>query len=208
MKTTELKAFVRDETGKKNTKALRKDGKVPAVIYDNSAVTHIYIDAKASRKIVYTPDTYIVKLDVDGKVVDTVIREMQFHPVKDYLEHVEFLRVSDEKEVEVVLPIKMVGTPKGVTVGGKLTVKLRRIKVKGIPSQLPENLEVDVRNLEMGGTIKIEDVDFGDIKIMTSSSAAIASVEVPRTLRSSTAKAAAAAEGAAGAAEEVAEEAS
>ncbi|RMG19797.1 MAG: 50S ribosomal protein L25, partial [Bacteroidetes bacterium] len=109
MKTTELNASLREETGKRVTKALRKAGKIPGVIYDNSAVKHIYVDAKEARKIVYTPDTHIVKLNVDGEVVDTIVREMQFHPVKEYVEHIDFLRVTDERPVEVVLPVRLIG---------------------------------------------------------------------------------------------------
>lgn len=184
MKTTELKAFVREDTTKRATKGLRNEGKVPGVIYDNSAAKHIYVDAKEARKIIYTPDTYIVKLNIDGTISDAIIRETQFHPVKEHLLHIDFLKVTDEKPVEVILPLKMAGTPKGVATGGKLVIKLRKIKVKGIPSKLPAQMEVDVSELELGSTIKISDVDFGDLQIVTSHSAAIASVEIPRSLRS------------------------
>ncbi len=184
MKTTELNAFVREETGKRSNKNLRKEGKVPAVIYDNSVASHIYVDAKEMRKVIYTPDTYIVTLSVDGNAINVIIRETQFHPVKEYLQHVDFLRISEDKAVEVVLPIKMVGTPVGVGTGGKLTIKLRKVKVKGIPAKLPEYIEIDVSGLELGSTIKLDEVDFGEIKVVTPISTAVASVEIPRSLRS------------------------
>ena len=184
MKTTELKAFVREDTSKRETKSLRRAGKVPGVIYDNNTAKHIFIDAKEARKIIYTPDTYIVKLDLDGAVSDAIVRETQFHPVKEHLIHIDFMKVSDEKPMEVTLPLKMAGTPVGVAVGGKLVVKLRKIKVKGIPSKLPEYIEVNVSELELGSTIKVNNIQVGDIQVMTPSSSAVASVEIPRSLRS------------------------
>lgn len=185
MKTIALEAVVRDHTGKKGTKAVRKSGRVPGVVYDNSKATHIHLDYKEAKKVLYTKDTYVVTLNMDGaEPVDTIVREAQFHPVKEQVLHIDFLRVSDEKPVVVELPVSLVGTPKGVAQGGKLTIKLRKIKVKGIVSQLPEALEVNVSGLDLGGTIKVGEADFGDIEIMTSPSAAVASVEIPRALRS------------------------
>ncbi|MEM9934290.1 MAG: 50S ribosomal protein L25 [Bacteroidota bacterium] len=189
MKTTDLTVFPRTEIGKRHTKSLRKEGKVPAVIYHNSEAEHITVDAKEVRPAVYTPETFIVKLNLDGKVMDTVIRGIDFHPVTEKIEHIEFLQVSDDKPVVVTLPLELTGSPKGVTVGGKLLIKQRKIKVKGIPSKLPARISLDVSDLELGGTVKVSAIEGGDFLIMTSPSAAVASVEIPRSLRSATAKA-------------------
>ena len=184
MKTTELKAYNRPATGKRANKAVRAEGKVPGVIYDNSAAKHISLDQKEIRSIIYTPETYIVKLNVDGEQYDTIVRDVDFHPVKEHVQHIDFLRISDEKPIHVVLPINLVGTPKGVMTGGKLVIKKRQLTVLGIPSQLPDKVDVDVTALELGSTIKVSDVDFGELKVAKKSTGAIASVEIPRSLRS------------------------
>ena len=184
MKTTELKAYSRTDLGKSVTKKIRKEGKVPGVVYDNSNAIHIVVDYQAVKPALFTKDTYIVKLDLDGEAHDTIIREAQFHPVTEKILHVDFLKVSDDKEVILTLPIKLSGTPKGVRSGGKLVTKLRKIKVKGIPSQLPEFVEIDVSDLKLGTTIKIGDAHIEGLNVITSSSAAIASVEIPRALKS------------------------
>lgn len=188
MKTTSLKANKRDTLGKRYTKGMRANGSVPGVVYGEGGVDHITIDAKELAKAIYTPETFIVKLDLEGQHFDTIIREVQFHPVKDHIEHIDFMRVTDDKPVILTLPVNMVGTPKGVTVGGRLVIKLRKIKVKGIPSKLPDSIDINVSDLELGGTIKIKDVELKDLEIVTPSSTAIASVEIPRSLRSATAQ--------------------
>ena len=184
MKTTELKAHSRTDLGKSVTRKIRKEGKVPGVVYDNSNAIHIVFDYQAVKPALYTPDTYIIKLDLDGQTHDTIIREAQFHPVTEKILHVDFLKVSEDKEVILTLPIKLVGTPDGVRQGGKLVTKLRKIKVKGIPAQLPEFVEVDVNGLKLGTTIKVGDASIEGLNIITSPSAAVASVEIPRALKS------------------------
>ena len=183
MKTTQLKAEARTDLGKRFTKQLRNAEKVPGVIYDNSAVTHIVLDAKELRKAVYTPETYIVQLDVEGTPQDAIIREIQFHPVTERMLHVDFLSISGDREVDVMLPINLVGTPIGVAKGGKLVTKLRKLKVKGIPSKLPDFVEVDVSRLGLGGTIKVGEIKNDALTILSPASAALASVEIPRSLR-------------------------
>lgn len=182
MKTTALKVQERTDMGKRFTKALRKENKVPGVVYDNSAAKHIVIDAKEVRKAIYTADTYIVQLDIEGTQQDAIIREVQFHPVTEKILHIDFLRVSD-KPVEVMLPIRMVGTPVGVIDGGKLTTKLRKVKVKGVPASLPDSVEIDVSPLKLGSSLKVEDIKSEGLVIVTDASTAVAGVEVPRSLR-------------------------
>ncbi|MEM7374793.1 MAG: 50S ribosomal protein L25 [Bacteroidota bacterium] len=189
MKTIALQATVRNHTGKRDTKAIRNSGRVPGVVYDDSKATHIHLDYKETQKVLYTKDTYVVTLNMDaGDPVEAIVREAQFHPVKEQILHIDFLRVTGEKPVVVELPVKLVGTPKGVAQGGKLTIKLRKIKVKGIVSELPEELEVDVTNLDLGGTVKVGQADFGEIEVVTPASSAVASVEIPRALRSAEAE--------------------
>ena len=184
MKTTELTASKREELGKKGSKTLRNEGKIPAVIYDRGQATHITLDYKNTKSVVFTPDTYVIQLDVEGEKFDTLLKDVQYHPTKDTIEHIELIRISTDKEEILSLPIKFVGTPAGVTKGGKMMTKLRKLQVKGIPSKLPEYVEIDVSSLELGTTIKVKDAEFEGINVLTSPSAAVASVEIPRSLRS------------------------
>lgn len=189
MKTLELTAYKRETVGKRTTKDLRNEDRVPGVIYTNGNAEHVYLDTIDLKPVIYTADTYIIHLNIDGNTTPVIVRGTDFHPVNGKLLHIEFMSVSDDKAVKVDLPLKMVGTPAGVTKGGKLAVILRKISVKGIPSHLPEFMEVPVGELDLGQTIKVQDVDFGDIQIETSPSAGIAAVEIPRALRSAAAAA-------------------
>ena len=186
MKTIELQAALREQIGKKHTKAVRKEGRVPGVVYgkSNEDATHIHLDYKDAEKILYTKETFIVKMEVEGKHMDTIIRESQFHPVKESIIHLDFMEIDEERPVVVLLPIRLVGKAVGVAKGGKLTTKLRRIKVKGIPSKLPDEIVIDVTQIDLGGTIKVKDANITNVEIVTSLSSAVASVEIPRALRS------------------------
>ena len=184
MKTKSIPAQPRADLSKAATKQLRRDGKVPAVMYgeggEASTIVMDYADAKA---VLFTSDTYIVQLDINGEVTEALVRESQYHPVTDRILHIDFLKVSPGKAVELVLPLKMVGAPVGVIQGGRLMPKLRKLKVKGIPSELPEYIEVDVTHLDLGMSVKVHELETG-LTITSNASSAIASVEIPRALRS------------------------
>jgi large subunit ribosomal protein L25 len=184
MKTIEMRATARPTVGKRNTKDLRKEGKVPGVIYHNAEAKHIELEAREAKRALFTRETFLVKLDVEGETVDAIVRESQFHPVHDQLMHIDFLQVTGEKPVILTLPMSLKGTPLGVTRGGKLATKLRKLKVKGVPSKLPPQVEVNVSDLDLGQTRKVGELDIEGLEILTSPSAAIAAVEIPRSLRS------------------------
>ncbi len=189
MKTIELKASARPELGKRNSKDLREEGLVPGVVYHNAEAKHIQLESREAKKVLFTAETYLVKLNVEGETVSTIVREAQYHPVHDHLLHVDFLQVADDKPVVLNLPITLKGVPAGVTKGGKLSTKLRKLKVKGVPGNLPASIEVNVSDLELGQTRKVGEIELENMEIVTSASAAIAAVEIPRSLRSKTAKA-------------------
>jgi len=187
MKTFDLSVVARTEIGKAANNQLRREGSIPAVLYDNAKVTHLAIDVKELRPAVYTRDNYILNLAIEGgETVQAIIREAQFHRVNEKPLHIDFLRVSADKEVILELPVVLVGTPKGVAQGGKLVTKLRRIKVKGIPQDLPDSVEINVDDLALGDTIKVSDAGISNLHVITSQSSGVASVEIPRALRSST----------------------
>jgi len=185
MKTTQITASPRPAVGKRGSKDLRNAEKVPAVIYNEGKAEHISINYLDAKKVLHTPESYIVGLEIEGgQTVTALVREAQYHPVTDRILHIDFFQVNEERAVEVNLPLELTGTPIGVTKGGKLLPKLRHIKVRGIPAQLPEKISVDVSALDLGATIKVKDATFPGMTIVTSSTSAIASVEIPRSLRS------------------------
>ncbi|MFK7922539.1 MAG: 50S ribosomal protein L25 [Bacteroidia bacterium] len=187
MKTFDLSVVERTEIGKAANNKLRLEGSIPAVLYDNAKVTHLAVNVKELRPAVYTKENYILNLAIEGgETVQAIIRETQFHRVNEKPLHIDFLRVSADKEVILELPVVLFGVPKGVAKGGKLVTKLRRIKVKGIPQDLPNSVEINVDDLDLGGTIKVSDAGITGLHVVTSQSAGVASVEIPRALRSAT----------------------
>lgn len=185
MKTTNLKAEVRTELTKAHNNSLRRNGRLPGVIYDNASATHVSIDTKALTNVLYSRDTYILNLAIEGgDDVQAIVREVQYHPVTEKPLHIDLLRVTEDREVILQLPITLTGVPVGVSQGGKLVTKLRFIKVKGVPSKLPDSVSVDVTELELGNTIKVKDAGITDLHVITSPNTGVASVEIPRALRS------------------------
>lgn len=189
MKTTTLSVFERPQTGKRGAKDLRNDEKVPAVIYHEGKAEHISLSYLDAKKVLHTPETYIATLQFEGgKSVQAIVRDSEYHPITDRILHIEFMQVTEDKAIDVSLPLEFAGTPLGVTKGGKLLTKLRRLKVRGIPANLPDKVIVDVTSIDLGGTIKVKDAEFPGMTVVTAQSAAIASVEIPRSLRSAKGK--------------------
>ncbi|MFK7971585.1 MAG: 50S ribosomal protein L25 [Bacteroidia bacterium] len=187
MKTIATVAQKRELGGTKaELKQMRRDGKVPAVLYGNGEAQHIAMEYADLKPILFTADTYIVQLAVDGgEAVETIVREAQYHPVTDRIIHVDFMAIPTDKKIEIVLPVKFEGAPVGVIKGGKLMPKMRRLKVKGEVATLPEFIEVPVGHLDLGMSIKVNEISVEGLEITSGGSAAIASVEIPRALRSS-----------------------
>ena len=183
MKTIDIKGASRSGTGKAATKKVRNEGMVPGTIYGLKDPENVSVGYNEISKAVYTPETYIVNLDVNGTITPTVIREMQFHPVTDKLLHLDFLRVNDDHPVEIGLPIKLVGTSKGVLDGGKLVPLARRVNVRGIASQLPDYVEVDITTLELGSTITVGRAGIEGLEVTSPTSMGIVAVEVPRAVK-------------------------
>jgi len=183
MKSIEIKGEVRPGTGKAANKKVRNQGMVPGTVYGLADPQNVSIAYNDIAKAIFTPESYIVNLEVDGKVQSTILREMQFHPVTDKVLHVDLLRVNDENPVVVALPVKITGTSKGVLAGGKLVPLSRRIKVRGIASQLPDYVEVDVTELELGNTVTVGTAGIEGLDITSPASTGIAMVDVPRAVR-------------------------
>jgi len=182
MKAVSISGFPRENVGKKDAKKNRNDGKVPCVLYGGKDQIHFVTDATNFKTLVYSPDAYTVKLNISNKEYDAVLQEIQFHPVADNILHVDFLEVFPDKPVTISIPIKHVGVPEGVLKGGKLVQKLRKVKIKALLADLPDDITVDVSALEIGQSIKISDVHRDNITFLDSPNAVIIGVRVTRAV--------------------------
>ncbi|MGE0077037.1 MAG: 50S ribosomal protein L25 [Bacteroidales bacterium] len=183
MKTFELNAAVRTETGKTFAKNIRKTALIPANIYGGEQNLMISVDEKEFLKAIYTPHVYIVNLTVDGKVYSTIIKETQFHPVSDKVLHVDFLQISDKKKITVGLPVILQGQAEGAKQGGKLLQVVRKVRVSGFAKDLPESINVDVTNLGLGKSIMVGDLTFDKYVISEPKSMVIATIKTTRAAR-------------------------
>lgn len=183
MKTIEVTGSKREGLGKAANKKVRRAEKVPAIVYGSGEPSVIEVDYLSIQKAIKSPDTYIVHLNIDGNTTQTIIRDAQFHPVTDNILHVDFLRISDGAAIEIELPVKLVGTSKGVLAGGKLLPLARRVKVKGLPASLPAIIEVDITDLDLGKTIRVSDINVPGVTITSPAAAGVAYIDIPRSVR-------------------------
>ncbi len=181
MKTIDIKVYKRDKLGKSSSRKLRKQGFVPCVIYGGKEVIHCYTPEKELKDLIYTPEVFLVNIDLDGeKKFQAIKKEAQFHPVSDRVLHIDFLEVNENKPVKVHMPVKLTGFAKGVQAGGQLYQLMRYIKVKGLVKDIPERLEVDVTDLGLGKSLKISDIKFDKLEVLEPESAVIALVKLTR----------------------------
>jgi large subunit ribosomal protein L25 len=180
MKSIEIKAVSRDNFGKKSSNSLRAESNVPCVMYGGEENLHFYAHENAFRKLVYTPEVYLVSLNIDGKNYNAVMKDLQFHPVSDRLLHIDFVQVIDNKPVTINIPIKITGVSPGVKAGGKLRIKRRSLRVKGMAEDLPDHLNIDISKLQIGQSIKIGDLSYDKLEIIDNKRAMVAAVAVSR----------------------------
>ena len=197
MKTVSLSGSPRANVGKTDAAALRAQGLVPCVIYGSGEQIHFSADSRHFKNIIYTPDTNLVDITVDGKTYKTVLQEAQFHRISDKLIHVDFLQVSENKPVTVKLPVKTVGQSEGVKAGGKLNIKMRKVKVRGLISKLPESIDLNVEKLNIGKAISAGDINIDGITLLHPKNISIVSVDTVRAVVEEVAAPAATATGAA-----------
>ncbi len=218
MKTFQLVAEPRTDLGKKAAKTLRAEGKIPVVLNGGEIVTlpftgtlkpgeklveiedgrgvittDLTVTNDAVRKLIYTPDIFAIELDFNGGKKMAVLREVQYHPVKDNILHMDLLEVSDKKPVVMSVPVKIEGHAEGVKAGGKLTLAMKRIKVKAIYTDIPERLVINVDNLGLGKTMQVGDLHFEGLELVTPKEAVVCAVQLTRAARGAAAAAAAAA---------------
>ena len=180
MKTVSLSGSLRANVGKTDATALRAKGMVPCVIYGSGKQIHFSADSRHFKNIIFTPNTNLVDITVDGNTYKTVLQEAQVHRIKDNLIHADFLEVNETKPVTVQLPVKAIGQSAGVKAGGKLNIKLRKLKVRGLISKLPEHIELSIENLTIGKSIAAGDIQLDGISILHPKNISVISVDTTR----------------------------
>ncbi|MEE0979165.1 MAG: 50S ribosomal protein L25 [Muribaculaceae bacterium] len=208
MKTFKLAAEPRTDLGKKAAKALRSEGKIPVVlnggepfelpfngtlkpgeklveIGNNKAIisTDLTVTADSVRKLIYTPDIFAIELNFNGETKMAVLKELQFEPVKDTLLHIDLLEVTDKKPVVIEVPVKLEGHAEGVKAGGKLSLSMKKIKVKAIYTAIPERVVINVDNLGLGKTMQIGDLHFEGLELVNAKNAVVCAVQLTRAAR-------------------------
>ena len=215
MKTFQLQAEPRTDLGKKATKALRAEGKIPVVLNGGAAVelpftgtlapgqklveigdnkalitTDLVVAQDDARKLVYTPDIFAIELDFNGGKKMAILKDIQFHPVKDTILHMDFLEVDDKKPVVIQVPVKLEGHAEGVKAGGKLSLSMKKLKVKAIYTNVPERLVINVDNLGLGKALQVGDLHFEGLELVNAKNAVVCAVQLTRAARGAQAAAA------------------
>ena len=206
MNTITIEGQLRTGFGKSATRQLRSQDMVPGVIYGGAQEINFYAPAAAFKNLVYTPSFQFAEVKIDGKTYKTILKDLQFDKVNDHLTHVDLLELVEDKKVIANIPLKFVGTSKGVKDGGKLVTKMKSLKVKTYPKHLREQIEVNIDNLDLNGNIRVEDVKIAEYEILNSPRIPIASVVLTRQLKQEEAAAPAAGAAPAAAAASVAPE--
>lgn len=192
MKTYQLTAEARSTTGKKAAKTLRKMGEIPAILYGlGKENLNLQVKDRDVRGAVFTPETYVIDLSIDGQIRKAILKEVQFHPVTDAILHVDFLEIDTIKPIDVKIPIVLEGHAAGVRAGGKLVKEMRKITVHATYDKIPERLTIDVSRLKLGQKIQIGDLHFEGLEIVNAKNAVVAAVRLTRAARGQAAAAAA-----------------
>lgn len=191
MKTFELNGSARTGLGKKATKALRKEDKIPAIIYGGEKgvdATHFIVTKNDVRKLIYTPEIFLVNLTLDGKAQKAILKEVQVHPVTDEILHIDFLHVTEKKPIVIEVPVVLDGLAEGVRAGGKLSLDLRKLKVKAQYDKVPEKLHINVEDLALGKSIQVGQLQFDGLELLNAKNAVVCRVQLTRAARGLAAK--------------------
>lgn len=180
MKRVSMSGSLRENVGKKDAKAQRKAGNVVCVLYGGEEQVSFTLPEKKFDKIIFTPEVYVIDLEIGDKKYIALLKEVQYHPVSDRVLHADFLQVTEEKEISVSIPIKLTGTSIGVLNGGRLTLSMRKINLKGLINNIPENVALDISPLKIGDSIQIKAVTLEGITLLDNPSNVIVNVKTAR----------------------------
>lgn len=183
MKTIAISGSLRENVGKRDAKELRYEGKVPAVLYGGNEQKHFAVVATDLKDVIYTPEVSFVEIELEGAKTKAIVKDLQFHPLTDLLLHVDFLQLFDDKEITMEIPVKLTGTSPGVKMGGKMIQKLRKLRVKALPANMPQTVEVSISKLEVGNLTRVRDIKGDNYTITNTPEDTIVSVGMSRALK-------------------------
>ncbi|SEC44168.1 LSU ribosomal protein L25P [Tenacibaculum sp. MAR_2009_124] len=186
MQSITIKGSQRESVGKVATKALRNAGKVPCVLYGGDKPVHFSAEEKAFKSLVYTPNVYTATIELDGQSYTAVLQDIQFHPVSDNILHVDFYQIFEDKAISMEIPVHLTGTSKGVMIGGALRHNLRKLKVKALPANLPDFIEADITELEIGNKLYVTELANDKFTILHPDNTVVAQVRMSRNAAKAT----------------------
>ncbi len=191
MKSVTLSGSLRANVGKVDAKEIRAKGHVPCVIYGGSTQIHFHADERAFKPVIFTPNAHIVEINLDGKVYKTVLQEAQYHKINDKLIHADFLEIMDNKPVTVNIPVVLNGQSEGVKKGGKLVLKLRKLKARGLANALPDSIDLNIDKLDIGSSIAVGDIKLDGVTLLNAKNVSVVAVQTTRAVAAETPAAAA-----------------
>jgi len=180
MESISISGSVRKSLGKADAKVLRREGLVPCIIYGGEENIHFQVDERAFNKLINTPNAYIVKVELDGKVYESIIKDVQFHPLTDRVIHVDFQLLMANRPVKLTLPVRTEGVSPGVLNGGKLQQVLRRAKVSGVPANLPDFITINIGKMKIGHSVKVKDVKIPGVTFLENENQILVSIKAKR----------------------------
>lgn len=183
MKSVEIIGSKRAALGKKETKKLRAADLVPCVLYGGEAPIHFQTEAAEFRKIIYTPNVYLIDLNIDGTIYKALMQDVQFHPVEEQILHCDFLKITDEKPIKIEVPVKVEGYAIGMRSGGKMKLNLRRLKVKGLAKNIPDTISINIDELDLGQSIKVGQLQVENLEFLNSKAVPVVSIIMTRAAR-------------------------
>jgi len=183
MKTLEIIGYKRANLGKGESKKLRDQGNVPCVIYGGKEQVHFYAPMILFRSLVYSPDIHFVDLNIEGTTYKCILQDIQFHPVSEMILHADFMELHDDKEIKMNVPVRFYGDSPGIRAGGRLMVNTRTLLISALPKDMPESINLDISEIELGQTIKVKEVITDNFEILNSPQVSIASVSIPRAAK-------------------------
>lgn len=189
MKSLVLKGQLREGLGKKDAKKLRAQELVPSVMYGSDEVIHFAVPFSELRQLIYTPSSFIAEISIDGKTYNAIMQDIQWHPVEEQVLHVDFLRINEGHPVKMEVPVNILGLAKGIKVGGKLKTNMRKLKVKALAEYLPDTIDIDVTNLDLGQSIKVGSLKLENMELLDNKSNIIVTVSMTRAARSASSSA-------------------
>jgi large subunit ribosomal protein L25 len=192
MKSIAISGSPRENVGKRDAKELRYEGLVPAVLYGGKTQTHFSVSAADLKPVIYTPVVHFIDITVAGTKTQAIIQDIQFHPLTEQILHVDFLELDEKKPIAIEIPIRITGTSPGVKMGGKLVQKLRKLRIKALPKDHLDNIDVSIEGLEVGRSVRVDDLKFDKLTITNAKEDTILSITTSRALRQAEQDAAAA----------------